>query len=194
MSISVASLGAIAQPSLGRMSAPAQPAVVSPSISGTVDRSVSGSMTLKTADGDTVSISASFDSALTYSRTGGTTSLSMQTSRNVSITIDGQLDGRERGQVERAVRHFLHDLRALVRGDGHDSHGPTTPGLQVPGGGSAPGSDSPANPAPVGEEGAPVTPGSDSPANPMPVLAEAAPLAADSTPQDPLTPALLARV
>jgi hypothetical protein len=68
-----------------------------------------------------------------------------------------------------------------------------TPGVQAPGSGAAPGSDSPANPAPVAEEGAPVTPGSDSPADPMPVVAAAAPLAADSAPQDPFTPALIAR-
>ncbi|HTR97725.1 MAG TPA: hypothetical protein VMH61_07455 [Candidatus Acidoferrales bacterium] len=81
-------------------------------------RQVSGELDLTTRDGDTVEISASFAASLTY-RPGATStpgSLVVKGQQGVSVTVSGSLDPRERHDIGRIVRRFLHDLQTALQG------------------------------------------------------------------------------
>lgn len=87
-------------------------------------RSVAGQFQLVTRDGDRVTISAEASVSVTYARTSGPAPggrfaarfLSAETSREVSMQVQGDLDAREMAGIERLVRSFFRELNAAFRG------------------------------------------------------------------------------
>lgn len=83
-------------------------------------RDVSASLSITTKEGDTVSISASFDTTATYASLRGSgqrgSSLSVSTSSEISLQVQGNLSEQEMKDIARVVKTFLHDLRTMVNG------------------------------------------------------------------------------
>jgi hypothetical protein len=83
-------------------------------------RDVSASLSITTKEGDTFSISASFDATATYAaaRAGGqrASAWSVSASNEVSLQVQGDLSAQELKDISRIVKTFLHDLRAMLKG------------------------------------------------------------------------------
>jgi hypothetical protein len=81
---------------------------------------VSGSLSVVTKEGDTVTLSASYDATLTYAgiRSGnrGARFSSAQVSRSLSLQVQGDLSEQELREIRQVVKRFMHDLREMIRG------------------------------------------------------------------------------
>ena len=84
------------------------------------ERAVSGSLSVVTKEGDTVTLSASYDASVTYAgaRSGGARLgiASTQVSRSVSIEVQGDLSAKEMREIRQVVKRFMHDLREMIHG------------------------------------------------------------------------------
>jgi len=87
-----------------------------PVSTASASRDVTGSLSIVTREGDTVTLSASFDASVDYTNASGKASLQESLSRSVSLQVQGNLDPQEARDVARAVKRFLHDLRSMVNG------------------------------------------------------------------------------
>ncbi len=83
-------------------------------------RDITASLSITTKEGDTVSISASFDTTATYAgvRGGGVRggAWSASSSSQVSVEVQGNLSQQEMKDISRVVKTFLHDLGAMLKG------------------------------------------------------------------------------
>lgn len=87
------------------------------------ERDVTGSLSLVTKEGDTVTLSASFDSTVTYAGLrrrghgeGGAWTASSHTQSSVSLQVQGELSADELADIRQVVERFMSDLRGLMRG------------------------------------------------------------------------------
>jgi hypothetical protein len=117
--ISNASYPAVAQ--LPRAQRPDRAAEGNASVvAASATRDIAASLSITTKEGDTFSISASFDATATYAglRGRGTrgSAWSVSGSSQVSVQVQGSLSEQEMKDISRIVRTFLHDLRSMLKG------------------------------------------------------------------------------
>lgn len=89
-------------------------------VAGSTSRDVDASLNITTKEGDTFSITASFDTTATYAGVRGRgergSAWNFSTSSQVSMQVEGSLNEQELEDISRIVKTFLHDLRAMLRG------------------------------------------------------------------------------
>ena len=90
-------------------------------VKGSVSQSQSTDITLVTAEGDTVTLSSSFEREVkfeTYNSRGESASmLSKSSSSSFSLSIEGDLDRKELRDIRNAIRTIEKVNRTLMRGD-----------------------------------------------------------------------------
>jgi hypothetical protein len=83
-------------------------------------RDVTASLNITTREGDTVSISASFDATAAYGAARGdgqrASTWSLSASNQVSFQVQGNLSEQEMKDISRVVKTFLHDLGSMLKG------------------------------------------------------------------------------
>ena len=89
-------------------------------VAASATRDIDASLSITTKEGDTFSISASFDTTATYAGIRGrgeqASAWSVSGSSQVSIQVDGNLSEQEMKDISRIVKTFLHDLRSMLKG------------------------------------------------------------------------------
>jgi hypothetical protein len=89
-------------------------------VAASASRDVSASLSITTKEGDTVSISASFDATASYAgvrgRGGRASAWNVSTSSQFSLQVQGNLSEQEMKDISRVVKTFMHDLRAMLKG------------------------------------------------------------------------------
>ena len=89
-------------------------------VAASATRDIDASLSITTKEGDTFSISASFDTTATYAGIRGRgeqgSALSVSGSSQVSIQVQGSLSEQEMNDISRIVKTFLHDLRSMLKG------------------------------------------------------------------------------
>jgi hypothetical protein len=102
-----------------------QPATRAPggstsAVAASATRDVDASLSITTKEGDTFSITASFDTTATYAGIRGrgehANAWSFSASSQVSMQVQGNLNEQEMKDISRIVKTFLHDLRAMLKG------------------------------------------------------------------------------
>jgi hypothetical protein len=84
------------------------------------ERDVTGSLSVVTKEGDTVTLSASYEGTFTYADMRRDHSrlrvASAEVSRSFSLQVEGELSDQELREVRQVVKRFMHDLSEMVRG------------------------------------------------------------------------------
>jgi hypothetical protein len=86
-------------------------------------RDVDASLSVVTKEGDTVTLSASYDASVTYAAMGrrghhghGASFMSAQSQSSVSLQVTGDLNAQELADIRQVVERFMQDMRAMERG------------------------------------------------------------------------------
>jgi hypothetical protein len=89
-------------------------------VAASATRDIDASLSITTKEGDTFSISASFDTSMTYAGIRGRgehgNAWSISSSSQVSMQVQGNLNEQEMKDISRIVKTFLHDLRSMLKG------------------------------------------------------------------------------
>lgn len=89
-------------------------------VAASATRDVDASLSITTKEGDTFSITASFDATATYAGLRGRgesgSAWSVSGSNQVSVQVQGSLSEQEMKDISRIVKTFLHDLRSMLKG------------------------------------------------------------------------------
>ncbi|MFN8586895.1 MAG: hypothetical protein U0704_03760 [Candidatus Eisenbacteria bacterium] len=89
-------------------------------VAASAHREASGDLTIKTLEGDTVTLSAHLEADATFasirSRGAQASYLSLESSASFEITVQGDLNEQERADIEKLVKQFGRELRQFFRG------------------------------------------------------------------------------
>ena len=89
-------------------------------VAASATRDINATLSITTKEGDTFSISASFDTTTTYAGIRGRgehgSAWSVSGSSQVSMQVQGNLSEQEMNDISRIVKTFLHDLRSMLKG------------------------------------------------------------------------------
>lgn len=109
-------------PNLERVDGPASKGTNAAStlVAANAHREASGDLTIKTREGDTVTLSAHLETDATFAAYRGrgaqASYLSLQSSSGFSISVEGDLSEQELKDVEKLVKQFGQELRQFFRG------------------------------------------------------------------------------